>query len=58
MLNILTTAFSMIGDLKFNPKALLDMLPYIGEGMLCIFIVIGIIILITILLNKITSKDK
>lgn len=58
MLNILTTAFSMIGDIKFNSKALLDMLPYIGEGMLCIFIVIGIIILITILLNKITSKDK
>lgn len=55
-MNLLMTMLAASGNVSFNPKAILDMLPYIGEGMLCIFIVIGIIILITVLLNKITSK--
>lgn len=33
-------------------------LPYMGKGMLAIIIVIGIIIIVTALLNKITSKKK
>ncbi len=42
-----------------NPMAFIENLSYMGFGMLGIFIVIGIIILITTLLNKITeSKNK
>ena len=42
-----------------NPMAFIESLSYMGFGMLGIFIVIGIIILITTLLNKITeSKNK
>ena len=33
-------------------------LPYMGKGMLSILVVIGIIILITMLLNKIPSKEN
>ena len=56
MMNVLNSTLALSGNINFNPKAVLDMLPYIGEGMLCIFIVIGIIILITLILNKSTSK--
>lgn len=56
MMNILLTMLTQSNGVNFKPEAILDMLPYIGEGMLCIFIVIGIIILITVLLNKCTSK--
>ena len=56
MFNILLTVLEASGGINFNPQGLLDMLPYLGEGLLCIFIVIGIIILITVLLNKLTSK--
>lgn len=42
-----------------NPMAFIENLPYMGFGMLGIFVVIGVIILITAMLNKITeSKDK
>ena len=36
----------------------IDNLYYMGIGMAGIFIVIGLIILITVLLNKITAKRK
>ena len=43
--------------LGFNPYAFIETLPYMGKGMLGIFIVIGIIIICaTILKNK--SKDN
>lgn len=46
-------------NFTFNPGAFLDTLPYMGKGMLGIFLVIGIIIAITSLLNAVTSKiDK
>lgn len=41
-----------------NVKAFIDNLSYMGFGMLGIFIVIGIIILITMLLNKLTEPKK
>ena len=56
MFRTLMTTLETTNGVNFNPDALLDMLPYLGEGMLCIFIVIGIIILITTLLNKLASK--
>ncbi len=38
-----------------NPMAFVDNLYYMGMGMLGIFVSIGIIVLITILLNKLTK---
>ena len=38
-----------------NPMAFVDNLYYMGMGMLGIFVSIGIIVLITILLNKFTK---
>ena len=40
----------------FNPMAFVDNLKYMLSGMIAIFIVIGIIVLITVILNKIFSK--
>ena len=46
-------------NFTFNPSVFLESLPYMGKGMLGIFIVIGIIIGVTTLLNAVTSKkDK
>ena len=42
----------------FNPQAFIENLPYMGKGMLAIMVVIGIIILVTVLLNKLTSDKK
>ena len=43
-------------DIEFVPSRFLDMLPYMGKGMLIIFVLIGVIILSTIFINKIFSK--
>ncbi len=40
----------------FNPMAFVENLQYMGIGMLCIIIVMGIIIGATMLLNKIFKK--
>ncbi len=45
------------GGFYFNPKAFVDNLGYMGVGMLAIFLVIGVIFVITLLLNKI-FRDK
>lgn len=44
--------------MNFQPMNFIKNLTYMGEGMLSIFIVIGAIILLTMLLNKITSNKK
>lgn len=41
-----------------DPGRFIEMLPKLGIGMISIFIVIGVIILATSLLNKIFSKKK
>ena len=43
-------------QLVFNPARLLEALPYMGFGMLGIFIVMGVIILIMTLMGKIESS--
>ncbi len=45
-----------MGNITFNPMAFVENLKYMGQGMLGIFIVIGIIILAVYLLTKIGSK--
>ena len=42
----------------FHPEMFLSNLKYMGQGMLCIFIVIGVIIGIVMLLEKLTSAKK
>lgn len=45
--------------MTFNPWAFVDNLSYMGLGMLGIFVVIGVIIIVTLILNNITGKkDK
>ncbi len=44
--------------MNFHPGAFIDSLYYMGVGMLGIMIVIGVIIGITVLLNKITGNNK
>lgn len=42
----------------FEPMNFVDNLRYMGLGMLGIFIVIGVIVLMTIILNHVTSSGK
>ena len=42
----------------FEPYNFILNLEYMGKGMLGIFIVIGLIILVTVLLNKLGGKDQ
>lgn len=44
--------------MEFEPMNFVENLSYMGEGMLCIFIVIGVIIAITSLLNLVTRPKK
>lgn len=39
--------------MNINPQAFVDNLKYMGLGMLGIFVAIGIIVLLTLILNKI-----
>ena len=43
-------------DFYFNPMGFVEQLPRMGVGMLVIFVVIGIIILATKLVNHLFSK--
>ena len=53
-MNLFTTI--MASSIDFNPMAFVDNLYYMGMGMLGIIIVMGVLIGITTLLNKIFSK--
>ena len=50
-MNFLTTT-----SFKFNPMAFIDNLKHMGGGMLVIFVVIGLIILTTMLINWLFSE--
>ncbi len=43
-------------DINFNPMSFVDNLQYMGIGMLGIFVVIGVIMGVTVVLNKIFNK--
>ncbi len=45
-------------ELVFQPEKFLDMLGYMGKGMLVIFVIIGVIILATMLINKVFSNKN
>ena len=42
--------------MNFHPELFADLLPYMGTVMLGIFIVMGVIIAITAILNRLTKK--
>ena len=44
--------------MEFNPANFVDNLSYMGIGMLGIFIVIGVIILLTVALNSLTTQKN
>ena len=52
-MNMLT---SVAANLEFNPMAFVKNLKYMGIGMLVIFVVIGIIVLTTMLINKVFAE--
>ena len=42
--------------MNFHPELFAELLPYMDTGMLGIFIVMGVIIAITAILNRLTKK--
>ena len=44
--------------INFTTENMVESLKFLGVGMLSIFAVIGVIIIITVLLNKIFSNEK
>lgn len=44
-------------DITFNPLRFLDFLPYMLKGMVVIFIIIGVIVLITLLISRFFSNS-
>lgn len=42
----------------FNPMNFVNNLPYMAKGMIGVFAVIGIIILATVILNKVTGESS
>lgn len=55
-MNFLTALIAASTDISFNPGNFITNLRYMGIGMLVIFVIIGVIILITMLINKLFSK--
>ena len=45
-------------QISFDPAKFVEMLQYMGKGMLVIFVIIGVIILTTLLINRIFSAKK
>ena len=49
---------SVFGDITFEPMNFVNNLGYMATGMIGIFVVIGVIIVATTVINKIASKNK
>lgn len=60
LMNLLTAApeTEAVSKLVFEPGQFVKMLPYMGKGMLVIFVLIGVIILVTLLTNLIFSGKR
>ena len=52
----MTFLTNTVANLDFNPMAFIDNLKHMGVGMLVIFVVIGLIILTTMLINWLFSE--
>ena len=51
-------ASGVLSGLTFEPMNFVRMLSYMGKGMLVTFVLIGVIILVTLLINKVFSRKK
>jgi len=49
---------SFFANFEFHPMSFVENLKYMGIGMICIFIVIGAIIGVVLILEKVTSRAK
>jgi hypothetical protein len=65
MLNLLNASADTLSvaeaageGMSFHPEKAIEMLKYMGIGMLVIFVIIGVIIIATLLINKIFSRKK
>ena len=61
MMNILSMFLNLLNadsGMSWHPKDAISVLPKMGTGMLVIFVVIGVIIVATLLINKIFSSKK
>ncbi len=47
-----------MNGIEFNPMNFVENLKYMGLGMLGIFVVIGLIVISTMILNRVTSPKK
>ena len=45
-------------NLEFHPMNFVTSLEYLAKGMIGIMVVMGVIILVTVLLNKLSTKGK
>lgn len=58
MLNLMAFISTFLMGIEIRTDSWKQTLPAMGFGMLCIFIVIGVIIVATYLINKAFSKKK
>ncbi len=58
VIEAVTEAATEAVKMEFNPMAFVDNLKYMGVGMLVIFVIIGLIILVTKLVSALPSKEK
>ena len=57
-LSALTTGATAVPELTFEPARFIEMLYYMGVGMLVIFVIISVIILATVAINRIFSGKQ
>ena len=58
LLNIMFFLLSVEKGMQWYPEKALEVLPKAGIGMLVIFVLIGVIIVTTLIVNKIFSSKK
>ena len=49
---------SFFSNFEFHPMSFVENLKYMGTGMICIFIVIGAIVAVVVLLEKMITRMK
>ncbi len=57
-MKLLVFLSSFFADFAFHPENFVSNLKYMGLGMLCIFIVIGVIIGVVMILERFTAQKK
>ncbi len=58
LLNMVIAILNSTPTLTFEPQRFIDMLGYMGKGMLVIFVLIGVIVLVTMFINNIFQQKQ